>query len=42
MPGMSDAKPTVVFWIVLVLSAIVATTLFVGALWLFDLVPINP
>jgi hypothetical protein len=38
---MSDERPTVVFWIVVVLSAIVATALFVGALWLFDLVPIN-
>jgi hypothetical protein len=37
-----DEKPTVVFWIVVVLTAIVGMALIAGALWLFDLVPFNP
>src|SRR5579864_6403995 len=40
MPGMSgDEKPTVVFWIVVVLTAIFGMAVSAGALWLFDLVP---
>jgi hypothetical protein len=42
MPGMSDERPTVVFWIVVVLSAFAAAAPFAGALWLIYLGPANP
>jgi hypothetical protein len=42
MSGMSHEKTTVVFWVIVLLSAVAAAVLFVGALWLFYRVPINP
>jgi hypothetical protein len=42
IPDMSEyQRPTVVFWIVVVLTVIVALTLIAAAAWLFDLVPMN-
>jgi hypothetical protein len=39
---MGHEKTTLVFWVIVLLSAVAAAALFVGALWLFYRVPVNP